>query len=124
MPDNTDFDVVRPLAPPDGVKIRFIDLDPRILPDMSAKVAFLSQEPTPEERQARVSVPLGAVVSREGKAIVFVLREGRVAEVAIETGARRGDRVVVVRGVASGDRVVLDPPEDLSSGAEVAIQGP
>ncbi len=106
------------------VKIRFIDLDPRILPDMSAKVAFLSQEPTPEERQAMVSVPLGAVVSREGKAIVFVLREGRVAEVAIETGARLGDRVVVVRGVASGDRVVLDPPEDLSSGAEVAIQGP
>ncbi|MGQ0594478.1 MAG: efflux RND transporter periplasmic adaptor subunit [Gammaproteobacteria bacterium] len=106
------------------VKIRFIDLDPRILPDMSAKVAFLSQEPTPEERQAVVSVPVGAVVSREGKAIVFVLREGRVAEVAIETGMQLGDQVVVVRGVASGDRVVLDPPEDLSSGAEVAIQGP
>ena len=106
------------------VKIRFIDLDPRILPDMSAKVAFLSQEPTPEERQAMVSVPVDAVVSREGKAIVFVVREGRVAEVAIETGARLGDQVVVVRGVASGDRVVLDPPEALSSGAEVAIQGP
>ena len=106
------------------VKIRFIDLDPRILPDMSAKVAFLSQEPTPEERQPVVSVPVGAVVSREGKAIVFVVREGRVAEVAIETGARLGDHVVVVRGVASGDRVVLDPPEGLSSGAEVAIQAP
>ena len=106
------------------VKIRFIDLDPRILPDMSAKVAFLSQEPTPEERQAMVSVPVEALVSREGKAIVFVVREGRVAEVAIETGARLGDQVVVVRGVASGDRVVLDPPEGLSSGAEVAIQGP
>ena len=106
------------------VKIRFIDLDPHILPDMSAKVAFLSQEPTPEERQAVVSVPVEAVVSREGKAIVFVVREGRVAEVAIETGARLGDQVVVVRGVASGDRVVLDPPERLSSGAEVAIQGP
>jgi RND family efflux transporter MFP subunit len=106
------------------VKIRFIDLDPRILPDMSAKVAFLSQEPTPEERRAVVSVPVEAIVSREGKAIVFVVREGRVAEVAIETGARLGDHVVVVRGVASGDRVVIDPPEDLSSGAEVAIQGP
>ncbi len=106
------------------VKIRFIDLDARILPDMSAKVAFLSQEPTPEERQAMVSVPVEAVVSREGKAIVFVVREGRVAEVAIETGARLGDQVVVVRGVASGDRVVLDPPERLSNGAEVAIQGP
>lgn len=106
------------------VKIRFIDLDPRILPDMSAKVAFLSQEPTPEERQAVISVPVEAVVSREGKAIVFVVREGRVAEVAIETGARLGDHVVVVRGVASGDRVVLDPPEGLSDGAEVAIQGP
>ena len=96
------------------VKIRFIDLDPRILPDMSAKVAFLSQEPTPEERQAVISVPVEAVLSREGKAIVFVVREGRVAEVAIETGARLGDHVVVVRGVASGDRVVLDPPEGLS----------
>jgi RND family efflux transporter MFP subunit len=106
------------------VKIRFIDLDPRILPDMSAKVAFLSQGPTPEERQAVVSVPVGAVVSREGKAIVFVLREGQVAEVAIETGARLGDHVVVMRGVASGDRVVLDPPEGLSSGAEVTIQAP
>ena len=106
------------------VKIRFIDLDPRILPDMSAKVAFLSQEPTPEERQAVVSVPVEALVSREGKASVFVVREGRVAEVVIETGGRLGDHVVVVRGVASGDRVVLDPPEGLSSGAEVAIQEP
>jgi RND family efflux transporter MFP subunit len=106
------------------VKIRFIDLDPRILPDMSAKVAFLSQRPTPEERQAVVSVPVGAVVSREGKAIVFVLREGQVTEVAIETGARLGDHVVVVGGVASGDRVVLDPPLGLSSGAEIAIQAP
>jgi RND family efflux transporter MFP subunit len=106
------------------VKIRFIDLDPRILPDMSAKVAFLSQEPTAEERQPVVSVPVGAIASREGKAIVFAVRDGRVAEVAIETGARLGDDVVVVRGVASGDRVVLDPPEGLSSGAEVAIQAP
>ena len=106
------------------VKIRFIDLDPRILPDMSAKVAFLSQEPTPEERQAVVSVPVEALVSREGKASVFVVREGRVAEVVIETGGRLGDHVVVVRGVASGDRVVLDPLEGLSSGAEVAIQEP
>jgi RND family efflux transporter MFP subunit len=106
------------------VKIRFIDLDPRILPDMSAKVAFLSQEPTAEERQPVVSVPVGAIASREGKAIVFAVRDGRVAEVAIETGARLGDDVVVVRGVASGARVVLDPPEGLSSGAEVAIQAP
>ncbi|MGH8567315.1 MAG: efflux RND transporter periplasmic adaptor subunit [Gammaproteobacteria bacterium] len=106
------------------VKIRFIDLDPRILPDMSAKVGFLSQEPTPEERLAVVAIPARALASREGRDIVFVVREGRVAEVAIETGTRLGDQVVVVRGVASGDRVVLDPPLGLSSGAEVAIRGP
>ncbi len=105
------------------VKVRFIDSDPRILPDMSAKVAFLSEEPKPEERQAVVAVPARALVARGGHDFVFVLREGRVEETAIEAGAPLGDQIAV-RGIASGDRVVLDPPADLADGVEVAIQGP
>jgi RND family efflux transporter MFP subunit len=106
------------------VKIGFIDADPRILPDMSAKVAFLSQAPRPEEREARVSVPAAALVARDGRSVVFALRDGRAYETAIETGARLLDQIVVVRGLASGDQVVLDPPAGLASGAEVSIQAP
>jgi len=38
-------------------KVRFDTLDPRILPEMSAKVAFLSQEVSPEQQQPLVRCP-------------------------------------------------------------------
>jgi HlyD family secretion protein len=62
------------------VKIRFIDRDPRVLPEMSAKVAFLSQAVPPTESAPRTAVPASAVVERNGRRVVYVVRDGRTVE--------------------------------------------
>jgi len=102
-------------------KIRFVDSDPRILPEMSAKVAFLSQEMPPDQRAPRTAVQPSAVVKRNGRDVVFVVKENRAQEVPVETGGRIGDLVEVVKGVAAGDKVVLKPSANLRDGARVSL---
>jgi HlyD family secretion protein len=90
------------------VKVRFIDKDPRVLPEMSSKVAFLSQPVPPDERKPLIAVPAAAVVKRESGPVVYVVREGAAVEVPVQVGATIGD-LMQVSGVAVGDRVVVKP---------------
>lgn len=100
-------------------KVRFVDTDPRVLPEMSAKVAFLSQETPADQRQPRTVVPPGAVVERNGLSVVFVAKEGRAVQVPVVPGERLGE-FVQVSGVKPGERIVLNPPGRLRDGARVA----
>lgn len=104
------------------VKVRFVDKDPRVLPEMSARVAFLSRELPPELRTRRTVIDPGAIVERNGQRVVYVVREGRAVETPIETGDKLGDWLEVVRGLAPGDKVVATPPDQLRDGASVSLQ--
>lgn len=101
-------------------KVRFAELDARILPEMSAKVSFLSQEVPDTERSARVVVPSAAVVKRDGKNVLFIVREGRAVQSAVEAGEKIGELLEIRAGVAAGDKLVLRPAEKLRDGARVA----
>jgi len=101
------------------VKVRFLDSDPRVLPEMSAKVAFLSKAVSPEEEKPRTTINPAAVVSRNNKSTAFVIKGGQVEEQEITTGEKLGDLLVVTGGVKAGDRVVLNPPKRLKSGSRV-----
>jgi RND family efflux transporter MFP subunit len=102
------------------VKVRFIDRDPRVLPDMSAKVAFLSKAVPPGDRQPVTAVQPGAIVQRDGKAVVFVLDGDKVRQVAV-TQARKIGELVEVKGVKPGDKVVMAPDAKLHDGAAVSL---
>ncbi len=102
-------------------KIRFNEPDPRILPEMSAKVSFLSREIQESERTARSVLQPAAIVQRDGKSVVFVIKGDKVAEVVVETGATIGELLEIRAGVKPGDKVVLRPPEKLRDGARVAL---
>ncbi|HYY15576.1 MAG TPA: efflux RND transporter periplasmic adaptor subunit, partial [Gammaproteobacteria bacterium] len=101
------------------VKVRFVDRDSRILPDMSAKVAFLSRELAPDQQQPVTVVQPSALVSRRQQATVFLVRGDRVHETPVEAGEQLGDRTVIDRGLKPGDEVVLSPPEKLKDGARI-----
>ena len=103
------------------VKVGFIDDDPRILPEMSAKVAFLSRPPEASEEKARIAVSASAVVVRAGRSVVFVVREEKAYLTPVVLGERLGDMEEVASGVKAGDRVVMNPPPSLKDGARVAI---
>lgn len=104
------------------VKVKFLKKDPRILPEMSAKVAFLSRPVEPQESIPKVAVNQKAVVIRKGEAILFVVRGERVKETPVSLGEKLGDMVEVREGAKVGDKVVMDPPEVLKGGSRVKVQ--
>jgi RND family efflux transporter MFP subunit len=101
------------------VKIRFIDTDPRVLPEMSAKVAFLSREVPKEQNAPRIAVPASAVTERSGRKVVYAVRDGKAAEVAVQTGSTIGD-MVEVSGLKAGEKIVLKPSERVRDAAAVS----
>lgn len=102
------------------VKVSFVDKDPRVLPDMSAKVAFLERAARPGERVPVVAVRPEAVVQRGGRSVAFIVDAKDAAhEVAVGTPVKLGD-LVEVSGVKPGDKVVVKPPAKLADGARVA----
>jgi RND family efflux transporter MFP subunit len=103
------------------VKVRFLDLDKRILPEMSAKVAFLSRPVAAGEQQPRTTVNPEAVVDRNGRKLVFLVKDNRVVETPVELGAKIGDAVEVKSGVKAGDSVVLHPGDKLRDGSRITI---
>jgi len=105
------------------VKVRFDALDERVLPQMSAKVAFLSRAPGPGELTPRLAVPSKAVVRRGDSDAVFVLQGGAARLTPVQTGARLGDMTEIASGLSAGDKVVLSPPEALKDGDAVKTGG-
>jgi RND family efflux transporter MFP subunit len=101
------------------VKIRFVDHDPRVLPEMSAKVAFLEKEMPASQRAARTVVQPAAVVQRDGQSVVFVIKEGKAVETSVETGERIGDMVEVLKGLKAGEKVILRPGDGLDNGDSI-----
>jgi len=103
------------------VKVRFVDKDPRILPEMRAKVSFLSRPVKQEEEKPRTVVNPAAVVTNDGKSRVFVVQEGKVKVMPVTLGPPLGDMVEVLNGVKSGDRVVVKPSKRLKDGSRIKI---
>jgi RND family efflux transporter MFP subunit len=106
------------------VRVSFDHLDPKILPDMGVKVAFLSDQPAAEGRApvAKAIIPQN-VVRKEGQAsVVWVVKDGKIERRAVTLGAEHGSDVEVMAGVTPGDSMVLRGPEGLHEGQAVEIK--
>jgi RND family efflux transporter MFP subunit len=103
------------------VKVRFIDKDSRILPEMSAKVAFLSRPVKPEEQKPITAINRSALIDHGSPSTVFLIQGDRVAETRISTRAQFGDMIEVLDGVKAGDRLVMKPPKRLKNGSRIKI---
>jgi RND family efflux transporter MFP subunit len=100
------------------VRVGFVKLDPRILPDMSVKVAFQSAGPTTNAARV-VTVPKSAVQQRDGRDIVWLVRDGVAERRAVTVGAERGDEISIVAGLDAGEKVIVEPQDKLVDGAKV-----
>jgi len=100
-------------------KVKFDAIDPRVLPDMSAKVSFLSQEVTAEQQKPLKAVATDAIAERDAKPVVFVVKDDVATAVPVTPGIKVGDLTAITGNVAAGDRVVQKPDAKLASGARV-----
>ena len=109
------------------VRVAFNVRDPRIVPDMGVRVSFLEKTaPTQPTRKPGVLVPTAAVATRGGKPVAFVVADlqdnaGHAQQRSITLGRTIGDDREVLDGLAGGDTVVVDPPEQLADGARVKV---
>jgi len=101
------------------VKVRFLEPDSRILPEMSAKVAFLQRTVKEDEKRPRTAVNTAAVITRNGKSALFLIKGERVAETPVTLGNRIGDMVEILSGVKAGAKVALKPLERLKDGTKI-----
>ncbi len=105
------------------VKVRFKEIDPRILPDMNAKVTFIKQmEQGARTESSRVTVPKSAIQQRDGKTIVLVFNDGRALSQAVTVGSELGDRVEIKQGLAGGETVIVHGTENLTDGTRVRVK--
>ncbi len=102
-------------------KVQFDAIDPRILPEMSAKVSFLSQDVTAAQQQPLVAVSPDALVARGDSDVLFVVRDGKAAEVRIVRGAKIGDLVAISGDVHAGEKAVVKPPAEVQSGTLLKV---
>ena len=102
------------------VKITFAERDKRVLPDMSAKVSFLTRPLKAEERKSVTAVQVAAITKRDGKDVVFLIDNNIVKLTPITVIGKVGD-LSQISGVKPGDKVVLNATEKLKDGATVAI---
>lgn len=104
------------------VRVRFKVEDPRIIPEMGAKVSFLSaaaaQAPLPPRS---VEVPATAILSRaDGTFAVFVVgNDHKLAKRTVRPGPKRGDQQAVLGGLSAGERVVVGKLSELRDGMTV-----
>jgi RND family efflux transporter MFP subunit len=104
------------------VRISFDKLDPRILPDMGAKVSFLAGEQPAGQAKARAIVPRDAVSEAGGKPAVFVCRAGRLERRAVTLGNTGATDVEIMAGLSPGEEVVVKGPAGLRDGQRVKLK--
>ncbi len=101
-------------------KVKFLERDERVLPEMSAKVAFLSR-PVSKTEQPKVAVPLSALIEKNGKALVYRIEKDKVREVEVRKGSPLPEFVEITQGLKAGERIVLKPTSGLRDGAKIKI---
>jgi RND family efflux transporter MFP subunit len=105
------------------VRVAFDKLDPKILPDMGVKVAFLSDAPKPgTQSEAKALVPQSAVREEGSKKVVMLVHDGKLERRSVSLGAQRGDDIEVLAGLSPGDVLVVRGGETLHDGQTVDVK--
>lgn len=99
------------------VKVRLIDPDQELLPEMAARAAFL-RDGAVAGAARKVLAPRGAVRERGGQKVVFVLDAGQAHLQRVETGAEGEDGTEIRSGLLGGEEVVIGGGQ-VDDGAQV-----
>ncbi|HEX2228214.1 MAG TPA: efflux RND transporter periplasmic adaptor subunit [Candidatus Binatia bacterium] len=105
------------------VKIRFESYDRRVLPEMSAKVSFLPRElaDQPGASDPVLSVPSQAVAMRNGRRVVYQIKDDRAVEVPVTTGRTMGELIEIKDGIKEGDRVISKVDDQIQDGVKIVV---
>jgi len=108
------------------VRVGFKQKDPRILPEMGARVSFLAQDPTPSAAASgatisAVLIPSDAVQVNGDSGTVFVVNGSVVQSRVVRLGAQTSTGQTVLSGLDAGATVAIGDFGKLHDGARVKI---
>lgn len=107
------------------VRVSFDKLDPRILPQMGVKVAFLADEPANTTAPATtLRIPKSAVQQSGSRDITWVVSDRKIERRAITVGQADRDEISILAGLRAGETVILNPPDSLREGQTVTVKNP
>ena len=106
------------------VRVGFDHLDPRILPEMSIKVAFRESAGPATATRPTVVVAKAAVHQQDGHDVVLVVQNGRAERRAVTVMSSTADEASVNAGLSAGEKVILDWPPGLTDGVRVKEVNP
>jgi HlyD family secretion protein len=104
-----------------GVKVKFLDAADGALPDMAARVSFLSKQLGDSElkQKPKTVVPSDAVVERSGSKVVFVVDGDKVHMKPVSLGPKFGEGFELELGPNPGTKLVKAPPVTLEDGQRI-----
>jgi HlyD family secretion protein len=106
------------------VEVRVERPDHLLVPDMSVRVTFLAEPLTSSGGASEpvVLVPRTALRDAGGRPYVWMVVEGRLTRRSVEVGREIGAEVLVARGLAGGESLVLGSEAELGEGRRVRPQ--
>ena len=104
------------------IKVGFLKTDDRILPDMSAKVAFLEGRLNPTSIRPRLAISKEALLQVNGKFYFFMPSEGILIRREIASPQFIGSDLIVVENVQVNDQIVINPTTKLRDGMSVKVR--
>ncbi|HTO76260.1 MAG TPA: efflux RND transporter periplasmic adaptor subunit [Thermoanaerobaculia bacterium] len=106
------------------VKVAFLDADERILPDLSARVAFTAEATKGDANRSRVLIPRAALVTKDGASGVFRIVDGRAKFQTIEAAGDVQGQIEVKKGLQGGERLIaVAAGSSLRDGDRIRIEG-
>ena len=104
------------------VRIRFLEKDERVLPDMGIRVSFLQKiaETTAEQKEG-VVVPNAAVLSQGSSTYVMLVKNGRIEIKQVDVAEETPNYSRIIEGVIAGDQVVASYNQTLENNQKVSI---
>ncbi len=114
------------------VRVGFEKLDPRILPEMAVKVAFLPVAEVKKDpgaapakaAQPSVTIPKAAVYEVNGRSIVWIAKEGKLERRAVKVEQMLGEEATIAAGLSDGDKIVVKTDQTLTDGGKVVDLNP
>jgi multidrug efflux pump subunit AcrA (membrane-fusion protein) len=108
------------------VKVKFLSSSPDemagVLPEMSARVSFLSKAITDaaKDEKPKKVVASDAIVERNGSTVVFAIAEGKLHSIPVKAGPPLGGGAVeLLDGPPPGTKVVVKPSSDATDGQRI-----
>jgi RND family efflux transporter MFP subunit len=105
------------------VKVGFKNYDDRVLPEMSAKVLFLTDKPKDEVKDVKPAliVPMTSITKRDGRDVVYLVKDEKAVEVPVTTGRKFNAYLEITSGISDGDKVIDNVTDQIKNGVKVKV---